>query len=388
MKKSDRFPYNPLQMSGRKLKNSYYLDLDRKYINENADTIYVIDYYPKKDKNKHFKGKIWINKSQNTIAKIVLNCEAAALHPFLRIFGLVSIANVDFKITWTFKPIHGQYIFNHVDFEYILNYKSVDPEEKEINMIRTKAILYAYDYVTPFDLPLYNLSEKTQGDYREISALPYNKFFWINHDEYRLNDSFNDSKDFPNDSLWFSNNNIFNHHWRHNNWKKGFFQHPFSFWSPNRIIIKENIPEPKGGSVSPGFISDKYNLAVKFYANRDVYADSVNITTSAVFDPFDSFYHLPIDKFTLCFINIYFDLCEIERRTLSKKLNTIKHDFDLMTKVYDEFLMEMDIKKAKYMKEVDRGLVLYKMQEYNNYVLDNLGIDNFEIFGLLETGDE
>ncbi len=382
MEKGDKFPFNPLQMSIKKLKKSYYLDLDRKYLNEGSDTIYVLDYLPKKEKDSHFKGQIFINKSQNTILKIILKCENAFIYPFIS-KPHVEREKVNFNITYSFTEINNYYIFTHVDFEYTITSKNISVRDIYTN--KTKAILYAYNYKTPFQLPLYNISEKAEGDYREISSIPYNDFFWNTHDEYKLNDSLNSAVILFNDSLWLNNINLFS---ENKIAKRGFFEHPFTFWSPNRIIIKENIPEPKGGSVSPGFVSDKYNLAVKFYVNRDVYADSINIITLAVFDPFDSFYHLPIDKNTLCFINIYFDLCEIERRSLSKKINAAKNDFNLMTKVYNEFLLEMENKKSKYMKDVDRGLDLEELEVYNEIVLKELGIDNFEIFKIYDSEEQ
>ena len=59
-----------------------------------------------------------------------------------------------------------------------------------------------------------------------------------------------------------------------------------------------------------------------------------------------------------------------------------------MTNVYNAFLLEMETKKLKYMKDVDRGLDLEKMEVYNELVTKELGIDNFEIFKIYDSEEQ
>ncbi|MBL0052424.1 MAG: hypothetical protein IPP29_13395 [Bacteroidetes bacterium] len=65
---------------------------------------------------------------------------------------------------------------------------------------------------------------------------------------------------------------------------------------------------------------DMYDLNVKLFVDVNTIADTVNIMTAAVFDPYKSYYKFPVTNASLCFINIYFDLVEIERRELDVEL--------------------------------------------------------------------
>lgn len=382
---NEYFPMNPLELPVRKLKKHYYLDLDKKYVTNDLDSVYVIDYKPRISNGDFFEGQIWINKCKNAVIKITLYSGNSNRHPFLPLFYVHNILNVSFNITKTFQFINGEYTFNHVDFEYVIDYngknKAVEnhTEEEEKYSIKTKAVLYAYDYDRPFELPLFNLSDKAYTDYRKISAMPYNSFFWNHNNEYKLNDSLNANELFFSESKWYTSHTSFE---GNKFMSKGFFEHPFVLWSSNRIKFRENFHDTLVNALSTGFNIDKYNLAVKLYVDLNNYNDSIDISTATIFDPYDSFYKLPVDNNTLCFINLYFDLCEIERRNMEKEMNSQKHDFTKVREIYEQYLQTLEIQKNKYFKSVERGTNKEKMLVYNGYVLKHLGIDNIKIFGV------
>lgn len=384
--KNEYFPLNPMEMSPNKLKKYFYLDLDKKYIGNDSDSIYVIDYVPKIRNGKFFEGKIWVNTSKNFIVKMTFNAENSSLHPFLPLFYLHNISGVSFNITKTFQFVNNQCVFNHIDFQYSVAYNGAgkSPAEEKY-AVKTKAVLYAYDYNTLFFSPLFQISDKAYTDYRKISAMPYNTFFWKHNDEYRLNDSLDTNEVYFSDSASYTSSSLF----KGNKFmKKGFFEHPFITWSADRIQFLENFSDTITDPLSSGFIADKYNLAVKFYVDINTYNDSVNILSAAVIDPYDSFYKLPVDNYTHGFINLYFDLCEIERRKMEKEIEPVKSDFKQVKEIYGNFLRIMEAQKKEYVKAVERGTNREKMLEYNAYVLKHLGIDNIKLFGLFPQEEE
>lgn len=83
MSKSNYFPDNPMNLSKGELKKHYYLDLDKKYLSNESDSIYVIDYQPKDTSGFYFTGKIWINTSTQQLIKIHLQCGDCRRHPFV-----------------------------------------------------------------------------------------------------------------------------------------------------------------------------------------------------------------------------------------------------------------------------------------------------------------
>ncbi|MBK7094288.1 MAG: carboxypeptidase-like regulatory domain-containing protein [Saprospiraceae bacterium] len=376
--RNDYFPMNPLEFSKSKLRKNYYLTLDSKYLNEVNDSIYIIDYKPKDSTGLFFDGKIWINKTKNHLIKITLNCDNTLKHPFLPLFTTDKISNVSFNITQTFNTTNGQVVFNHTDFIYKIDYKSrIGKTEEQNYTIQTKAVLYAYDYENYFILPFFDFKDFYIGDYRKINAMPYNDFFWTYNDEYRLNDSINSNELFFTDSTSLTNKTLFISNTIS---KNGLFEHPYISWSKNGIKIREILSDTSVANTSMEFNSEQYKLAVKIFFDINSYKDSIHFITSTIIDPYESYYHLPMDNQTLCFINIYFDICEIARRELEEKLKAGKNDIYRLKEIYINFLTQFEIKKNEYLKAVERGTNEKEMIKYNNIVYEKLGIDNIELF--------
>lgn len=378
LNRNEYFPKNPLELTKSKLKKSYYLTLDNKYIEGSADSVFVIDYHPKENTGMFFKGKLWINKTKKQIMKITLNCDTAGVHPFLPLFQSDIISNVTFNISQTFKTKDDQTTFKHIDFVYKIDYVSRAGETEEQNYaVKTNAILYAYDYSRSFFQPTFNFDDPAIGDYRKINALPYNDFFWSHHDEYRMNDSINANERFFSSINTLTNKSLFGS----NDFSKyGLFEHPYVEWSKSRIGFRELLPDAQEKQRSTNFRSQQYNLAVQIYLDLNSYRDSTHIVTSTIFDPYESYYYLPIDNQTHCFVNMYFDLCEIQRRKLQEKLLVEKENTVRVKEIYDTFLAEFETEREEFLKAVQRGTDEGEMRRYNDFIYQELGIDNIELF--------
>jgi hypothetical protein len=113
------------------------------------------------------------------------------------------------------------------------------------------------------------------------------------------------------------------------------------------------------------------------------YNDSIHVLTDVVFDPYKTYYYLPIDLTTNCFINLFFDFCELQRRTLQQRLEQIiqEHPENIQL-TYEEYLIIAEKERDQFLKAVDRGLNLKAMEEWNTKIYNQLGIDNLQQFGL------
>ena len=372
------FPDSPLSLSKSVIKRKYDLYLDKKYLDDDADSIYVINYDPVDTSGTYFSGQLWINASDRTILKITLNCPHARVHPFLPLFDIDSISNVNLMITRTFAAQQGEMAFNHIDFTYVVDYKSRMKEENALAYsVKSEAILYAYDFDDPFFVPLTDLADSTYSDYRRINATPYNDFFWKYNDEYRLKDDNNANELFYSNDRSITNQTLFT---SNKVLKKGLFEQPYVQWSTDRVFLHpatlDSIEDPGLSEIK----TDKYLLEVKYYMDINTYADSTDILTAIIFDPYESFYHLPIDNKTHCFINIYFDLCEIERRKLEAQLRSMPVDEDQYREVYNAFVNRIDRQRYQYLKSVDRGTNEQEMIKWNDIVFKELGINNIALF--------
>lgn len=375
------YPTSPLELTKRAMLKNYYLFLSKKYLDQEADSIYVVDFEPIKNNGQFYEGTLWINKSKLHILKINLRCAECRQYPFLPMFQTDSISNVSMNISKTFTEIDGDIFFNHVDFNYVVKYKSRPGKaEGQVYTVKTNAILYAYDFHHLFDLPKIEFTtENFQGrDYRLISAMPYNDFFWKNNDEYRLNERKNQNESYFDSPMSMTNKNVFRPNSKFK--QTGLLEHPFVLWTQKRVRFREVMEDTTRTDPAGSFTSDKYKLAVKILTDINTYRDSTDIQTATIFDPYESYFYLSMDAKALCFINLYFDFCEIERRKLELELKAVRHDPAKLKVVQTAFDLDFEIRKKAFLKEVERGTKEIAVLKWNKYIREELGIDNVLIF--------
>jgi hypothetical protein len=377
-KSNPYFPSTPIELSSKELRKKYYLHLDKKYLNENKDSIYVLSFESKSNPQRMFTGNVWINKTKESFVKITLQCDTTSLHPFVPLFPTDSIESVSFDITKTFEERNGQVFFNHIDFIYSVNYKSrIGELHEQRYSVTTKAVLHLYDFDKLFFIPFVDETHDL-SDYRKMNAMPYNEFFWSRNDEFRLNGSRDANEDFFTDTISETNRNIFN---QSSLLGKKLFQAPYVQWSKDKRILLNEIPQnTKQLNVSATTLQERYELDVEIFLDVNRYDDSTNVTMAAIFDPYDTFYNLPIDNQTLCFINMYFDLCEIERRKLQSILSNETLSDDEIRQVYQTFMKDLKQKQYSYIKLMNRGTNEKEMKRLNADVMKQLGIDNIVLF--------
>lgn len=378
---STYYPSSPLDFSKRQMQKKYSLHLEKKYLEPMGDSVYVIGFEPVKTDGTHYEGTIWLNKTKQNILKVQLRCSDCLRHPFRPMFGTDSIASVGFNITKTFEELDGEMVFKHVDFAYAISYKSRVGKANELAYtIKTNALLYAYDFGQQFDLPIYEIAPGTvRGvDYRAISAMPYNEFFWKNNDEYRLNEAANNNEIFFSDPKSVASKTAFTD--INPYYSRGFFEHPFKLWSKNRVKFREVVEDTSQAASNSSLNYERYKLSVKIFVDINTYKGATDIKTATIFDPYESYFHLPIDSKALCFINLFFDLCEVERRKLDASLRSLADEPAKARELAQRRLMDIEAKKQVFLQAVKRGTNETAMEKWNSYVWEELGIDNISIF--------
>ncbi len=378
MSRSYYFPDQPFNVKKRKLSKSFFFALNKKYVDSKGDSIYVIDFAPKKTGNDLFSGKVWINITHSLVEKIEKFCNSCKTHPFIPLFPTDKIKSVDMRITKTFDIVDNSAAFKHIDFLYKVNYLSRFGHTNEVEYnVETNAVLYAYDYNNYFAIPYFYFNTLSNGDFRKLNAIPYNSFFWKFNDEYSLYDSKEKNNRFFNFESTVTNRNIF----RQNAFTKvGIFQHPYVKWSQDRVLFMDLVPQGDSFFYEKGSENYDYNLSVKIFLDVNSYAGTTDVLTATIFDPYESFYYLDINKITQCFINIYFDLCEIMRRKLHLRVMDARGDEALINNIYQKFSTEFEELKASFLQEVDRGNNKDAMLKWNAYIKQYLDIDNVELF--------
>jgi len=374
-------PIQPLQLSRRKLRKSYYLYLDKKFRNEQSDSVYVISCIPKDTSGAYFKTKIFLNVSRNTLEKINFKCNHAKAYPF-RPFAWDSFLNVNLNITKSFTRVNQHDVFHYLNFDYQITYKQVKFTlntifKDSVLKVSTKAVLYCYNYNDTFLTARFDFTETRSNDYVQVSAFPYNSYFWEHNHELKTNEEQkeNDSFFYSDKTLGIEKRRPKDHQieWHYELWK-----------ADKRAIYRLRPDEKKVLTASPAPLSRQYHLCVQLFLDINRYKDSTQVVTATVFDPIKSYYFLPLDTLAYCFMNIYFDLVEIERRKLEKKINQSDKSIAKIQALYDESKDRIQQLDKKYFPEVQHGTMEEGMKKWNQLVNQNLGIDNLKIFNLYQ----
>lgn len=374
------YPKSPFDFRKSDLKKQYLLQTSSFFINEQLQKIYAIDFTPRDTSGIYFSGTVWIDSVSNLIHKINYKIADAKIHPFALIAGSGTILSTDIEITKTFVELNGKMYFNSIDFNYVVKYKRRG--DSVIQTVSTNSILYAYSYQNSFSLPFFEFTDGMYGDYMKILASPYNDFFWRNISEFKLSDYKN-----KNDNFYttHNNNNTFSYLFKPTDSTTQQFEKPYIPWSEKRVVFREdlqnNIATKNIGSIPSEF----YNLKAQLYLDVNVFADTLHFITATIFDPYKTFYYFPINNLSLAFINIYFDIMEIQCRELNIDLQKIDKNVKLIPTVYAERIKTADYISQLYFKEVDRGNNYKALVKWNNLVKEKLNIDNIFIFQISDS---
>lgn len=374
-KESEYLPSLPLQFSKRAMKKRYNL----RQISEDEYS-YNISFSPKRYSSSYFSGEIWINKKTALIQKIQLNCPYALVHPFVA-FAEDTLKKVSLYITHSYTISGEESKLSYINFNYTLWHKSIRNNDSSVQYrahdlpereIRTAGIIYFYDYNTPFTLPFYEYNQY-YTDFRKISLIPYNPGFWNNTTGLLYTDEQKRTVEFleKNGSLINFNNLQIG-----KNGRKGFFETNNHIWTDStRINYERNV-------VLPGRSQSVTNVKIAAQIYLDVNETNGKAThfSATVFDAMNSYAPEPIEPVTKCFMNIYFDLYEIERRKMEKQLSSRHYSTEEIKHFYEETLRNVKKVISGYTSEVNLGKNIEALKQWNEHCRRELGFDNMRIF--------
>ncbi len=394
LRKSEIYPSLPLQFNKRKLKKLFKLNAYTSNTN-----IIKVEFTPY-DTMEYFSGIIWIDLVEHTLLKLELIANNTIKHPFLPIHNSDKISDVSIKLVKSYNNNEQLSIIDHIYFEYSFVYKSVRDKTMGIandksriieRNISSKGIIRVYDYDNTFIIPYFNYPDNLYyGDYYKMSFIPYNETFWNNNHSIALSKEQKDKLGF-----FATEGKLVNY--RENNYGNNFllrstnnkkeetthFDFYYSFWNKDkRITIKTNLKQNKFyNPKKEGFIvkRDLYNIEAQILLDITKVGDLLDFKSHSVFDSYKTFYRLPIDSISYAFINIYFDLYEIQRQKMQKQLELQKLNIVEVDSIYHKNMTIVEETTVQYIKEVSLGQNNKALEKWNNFVLDRLGIDNLKL---------
>lgn len=382
------FPSVPLQFGKKEMKNTFSLEM----LSSDKSTFHI-KFIPKKEIHEHFSGELWIDKQSLLLLKIFLHNENATIHPFMSTWD-DSITNVSLDIEQSFRQ-EGKVVFTEfIQFDYSLKYFTGTGKGRsiEVNLpdmartINSSCVLYFYDYDKPFILPYFDYNEEL-GDYVKISMIPYNNAFWDNNNALQLT---GDQKK----KLGLFSNEGYLINFKEGNYGLDFckiifdstkgFHTNYAFWaSDKRIYFIRGLPQTEPyppDKINQCIQTDLYKLKVQLLLDVNQVNDTLDCRSFTVFDEAQTFFHLQKQTYTAAFLNIYFDICEIERRKMDNILHKKHYNLKEVDSIYKESAKNMDKITWKYINEVEVGKNEKQLKKWNQYIIDNLGIDNIKMF--------
>jgi hypothetical protein len=384
------FPSNPLQYTKNRLKKIFNLT-----IKPGENGMYRIGFQPFEEVTSHFSGEMWIDRKTLSLVRIDLTITDAMYHPFVPLFKVDRLSHVDIKISQTFKNDGSASLLDHINFSYHFNYKSVrdDPGSMVPSVIQreisTAGVLCLYDLDDPFFIPRFDY-DANYDDYRKMSIIPFNKIFWDNNNTLILTEKQKEGIGFFTDNgllVNFEEGSYGKDFLTLTHYDSSLYQNCYTFWdSAQRFSLNRNLPQNKVYSqrqIHSSILTDQYNLdilEVQLLLDVTKVDNSFYFKSYTVFDEKKSQFHLPEGPETKAFLNIFFDLCEIERRKMEKVLDASSFSVKQIDSIYYATIGNMKEITSKFRGEVRLGKNKKAMLTWNSVVLRNLGIDNLKIF--------
>ena len=148
-------------------------------------------------------------------------------------------------------------------------------------------------------------------------------------------------------------------------------------WSINRVRLNDIKDRSSARKYMNVYL--KYNLDVKIFMDINLQKDSNEVQLVTILDPFTSYSNLSNSPNSIAFVNMYFDLVEIKKRELERKIKTSLNVKEIKL-LYEETNAELIDISRDFFTETAGGTNKTGMSEWNEYVYRQLGIDNLELF--------
>lgn len=378
----DRFPDIPFQYNKRKLKKAFFLKLVSVY--DSLNPVYQIEFTPRLSDGKAFSGQAWIEKNSGRLKKITLSIKETQHHPFLPVFkDFGQIENVSMEIQKIFTEEDGITRPSHLHFNYRIAYRhlhnatAINANRDTTFVSESRGLMRFYDDNNLFYIPHF-VYEQELSDYRKITSLTYNEGFWDNSQGLVYSDRMKQAV------TYFRKNGLLINYKTNKAsslYHDKIFENNYIVWSGKlRLSMKKDGIKNDTLHAVNAPLATAYQLKAQLYFDLNPCGDSLQHFSCTVFDVYNTWYNIKEEPVTNCFLNIYFDLFEIERRKMEKRMSAKKNNADELDLIYREAAASAETLGNTYLKEVERGKKLVALRKWNEVVKQELGIDNMDMF--------
>ncbi len=388
-RKQDFMPGIPFQMKKNELKKKYHLS---HLMNVDDSTIYI-HFMPMNDKNSFFEGNVYIDLRNHSIKQLELSIDSADRFPFVPIGKSTQLDHIEIRSIINFKSYKMYRVPESIEFEYAFTMKR-NPNQGNNSMnlnstgslsrkITARGILYQFETGKPFDLPHYEYDE-SYNDYVQISLLSLNSSFWQFNHGLPLTE-----KDQQKINYFEEKGKVFNYQSQSDKRNRGqdnvLASTASIVWRDSiRIsLIESTDPEAAPYSARSSTIpSQRYNIEVQLFLDLVEDGPSYQYYSATVLDVAQTYYLFEQEPFTDIFLNMYFDLCEIERRSMVQKIENGEKSKERILRIYANSIKSMKARTDQYLMDIDRGRNIRAIADYSKLINSELGIDNVKMLGV------
>ncbi|MCT4559808.1 MAG: hypothetical protein N4A41_00370 [Crocinitomicaceae bacterium] len=381
---NDFFPNTPFTLNKRQLRKTYRLSSGGKYLGENGETIIKINFTPREKSRNQFKGSITIDSNSLSLHQLNYDVENASVYPFERVMRKPT-SQVDMNIQKFFKSTPEETSLESIQYTTRLVFEN---DNRKADTILSKSLLSLFDRNDAYSLPYFQfLKEDYHGDLRNSLLLQHTAPYWACYSSFEKLAS---QKDFiENCQVLLDQNGNYSFSKRENGEKiksRRLLESPYQLWSPYyRVRIRERQKQTKDyiSAAASTIPATQYELSCQILLDFNYDCEQIlHWTTKAVFDPFQSYFNFELTPQALSFINIYFDLVEIQRLILEEQIALSDQQTTTIVALHSEALKKLELFKKEYCNKVERGNNLEELKKYNEVVKAKFGIDNLEHFGV------
>ncbi|NLA23397.1 MAG: carboxypeptidase-like regulatory domain-containing protein [Bacteroidales bacterium] len=400
------YPIIPTQLTKTQMMKKFHL-----FLIPADSSMFRIGFLPKTKDGSHFSGEYWIDKKTMLLRKISLNIEDAKVYPFATIVD-DKMDSINLGITITYKITNKTMCPELITFDYSYRIQrrtggalywgplknngtayddmTVMEQIAEFKSYNVKSVLYFYDFKKLFIAPFFEYDTDI-SDYAKLTLIPYNPKFWeynkailLNKEQKRKINFITDEdykfiskedqygKDFMLDERVF----IFQDTVKYSGL--------YTFWHHNkRVFIDKSMHNNKTADKHELIdlpISSLIKFKVQILLDIVEAEDSLICSSYTVFEDLNSYYKKPIDPNSNVLLNIFFDICEIEREKMQSILDSTCLTLKQIKNLYEKTNNEILLITTNFLNDVSYGKNTEKINTWNNYIYEKLEINNLELF--------
>jgi hypothetical protein len=317
-------PFSPGNYNFRRLKKFYDMQITGVSSEKPAEKL-ILSFRPNQDTSELFSGYAWINRHDETIEKIeyrISTNDFFFLKPAIEGDKTDSITLSLVYVLDNTEPAKPR--ISRVSLEYSLRYSS-----KRLDNtipVASEGTLVLYDPKEPFPgtLPA-DLFSEMSNDYQRIACLPYDSLFWESghitlqsEKQKQFAEYFEANGVLVNFSK--SLDSIAGSNFIHWNGEKNLRMAdlpnhpPASRQTNNGTVIISN-----GTTHSNKPIPNYYSIDSRIIVNPVFLGDTLHVASSSVLDKWTTYYFAGKGPKADLFLNLEFDLCEIQRRVMMQR---------------------------------------------------------------------